>query len=151
MFFLLKRIVCIALLLTSFNELAAQDYIGFSRRDILLIKGNNFSESSVSFLRYDFPNVIFLGKSVEGGFESFNFDKNEQVYRYIKYGLFKDDEILKIIKGNNNNSNYKRVDVGDKQNFFQWIDSEQNIDIKLTANPMEEYFLILYEVFKKSF
>lgn len=149
MLFILKGIVCIVFLLTSFNELAAQDYIGLSRRDILLIKGNNYSESSDSVLRYNFPKVIFLGKSVDGGFEGFNFDKNQKVIRYIKYGLFKEDELLKILK--ENNSKFKRVDIGDKQDFFQWINPEQKVDIRLIAHPMEDFFYIFYVVWKTNF
>lgn len=149
MLFLLKRIVYIIFLVVSFNQLLAQDYIDFSKRDILLIKGNGYSENSDSLLRYDFPRIIFLGKSVEQGFEGFNFDKSQKVIRYIKYGLFKEDELLKIIK--ENNSNYKRVDVGEKQDFFQWIDSERKLNINLTAKPMDEFYLIFYVVWKISF
>lgn len=149
MFFILKRIVCITFLIISFNEVVAQDYIGLSKRDILLIKGKNYSQNSDSLLIYDYPKIIFMGKSIDQGMEGFNFDKNQLVIRYTKYGFFKEDVILKIIK--DNNSNFKRVDIGDKQDYFQWIDSEQKLDITLNAKPMEEFFLTLYVVWKRSF
>ncbi len=149
MFFILKRIVCVVLLVISFNGLAAQDYIGFSKKDILLIKGNNYSENTDSYLKYNFPKIIFMGDRIDPGFEAFKFDENQEVILYTKFGLFKEDVLLKIIK--DNNSNFKRVDIGDKQDSFQWIDSERKLDITLKAKPMEEYFFITYLIVKIQF
>lgn len=142
---ILRKYIFFLILSLISNDLMSQNYIGLTKNDIILLKGTNYSENTQIFLRYNFPKKIVFGKSVEGGFESFNFENNI-VTRYIKFGLFDEEVVLKII--NSNNENFKRVDVGKKQGYFQWIDPKRQINFDLESTPMDNYLFISYIVEK---
>lgn len=142
MLFLLKKLVWLLFFVILFKAGSAQDYIGLSKKDILLIKGNSYIENTDTKLIYKFPKVDFLGKSVDGGEEVFGFAKGSCYYYAFSKMNFNKDELLKLIKYNN--SNFKRVDIGEKQDFFQWIDNERKVDFRLNIARMDESLFVVY-------
>ena len=150
MLFILKRIICLSVIILTFQNVMSQNYMGLKIQDVKLIKGNNFTEtkdvsSSYSTIVYEKTNnkIIKDYKTLE----SFGFDNNDIVIRYFRFDVVEGDEIVKIVK--TNNQEYKRVDAGNKQNFFQWIDPEHGYNFVLNIIPIENVFVISYEISKE--
>ena len=150
MLFTLKGIISPLLILFTFQNVMSQNYMGLKIQDVKLIKGYNFTEtrdptSSTGTIVYEKPNnkIIKDYKTIE----SFGFDNNDIVMRYFRFDVVGGNEVIKLVK--TNNQEYKRVDAGNKQNFFQWIDSEHGYNFILNIIPVENLFVISYEITKE--
>jgi hypothetical protein len=156
-FFTLKKFVSILAFLLLCNSVMSQNYVGFNKRDVIMIKGNFYTETKKSgdklgVINYTTPNIKYHkeGTSVE----LFSLDDNDIVIRYIRMDEVDEDEVLKIVKANN--QDYKRVDIGGVQNDFQWLDTKKQLDIKLTVIPFEKglisdlkFYQIIYVISKE--
>ena len=153
--YLLKKLICIIIFLFIYNAVISQNYMGYNMKDVIMIKGNNYEikKSSGLFntiLIYEIPlDVILLGEHTKGKkIESFGFDTTNTVVHYFRFDQTEDEgEVMKIVQANN--LDYKRVDVGDKQNFFQWIDQQHRYNFILNVIPMDKVFVISYEITKE--
>lgn len=142
MLFLLKKFICLFFLVMVFNAAAAQDYIGLSKKEVLLIKGDSYIENTDTKLIYKFPKENLLGSSVDVGEEVFAFANGSCYYYALSKRNFKEDDLLKLIKYNN--AHYKRVDIGEKQDYLQWIDNTRRVDFTLNIVRMDEDLFVVY-------
>jgi len=146
MLFALRNTICIALFIIISDTCLGQHYIGFAKTDLLMIKGNNYTEKDGTIM-YDAPKQIVWGKEMNGGFEAFNFDKNDMVNRSFRFGLITEEDLLKIVRANN--ENFKKVSVGQKQGFFQWLDTKNGVSLKLESTQMDKVFMVEYIIEKE--
>lgn len=156
-FFTLNKILSIVTFLLLCNSAISQNYVGLSKRDVVLIKGNNYTETkkngdNLNVIEYTRANTKYHneGKSTE----LFSLDDYDNVTRYIKMDEVDENDILKIVKSNN--QDYKRVDIGGVQNEFQWIDIKKQQNIKLTVMPFEKgvlsdlkFYFMIYTIEKE--
>lgn len=148
MLFILKKLLVILFILVCGNAIS-QNYMGYKIKDVTMIKGNNFTEtkstSNSGSIMYKTPNT----KLYSGGetIESFGYNGDGFVIRYFRFDTVDEDEVMKIVR--TNNQDYKRVDVGSKQNYFQWIDPKNSYNFTLNVIPMEKLFVISYEITKE--
>ncbi len=155
--FILKNIIGILLFVLIFDNAMGQNYMGFKIKDVIMIKGNNFTETkstpnSYGVIVYERSNNKFTqaGKTIE----SYGYDDNNIVIRCFRFDEVDEEEVMKIVKANN--QDYKRVDVGEKQNFFQWIDPKNRYNFILNVIPFEKgliselkFYIISYEITKE--
>ena len=156
-FITLTKFVSILAFLLLCNSVMSQNYVGFNKRDVIMIKGNFYTETKKSdnklgVINYTRPNTKYHkeGKSIE----LFSLDDNDIVIKYIRMDEVDEDEVLKIVKANN--QDYKRVDIGGVQNDFQWIDIKNKQDIRLTVMTYEKgvlsdlkFHFIIYTIVKE--
>lgn len=157
MLFILKKIVVIVVFILQYDNAISQNYIGFNIKDVIMIKGNDFTETkstpnSYAVIVYEKTNNRFIktGKSIE----SFGYDNNNIVIRCFRFDTVDEDEVLKIVKANN--QEYRRVDIGDKQDYFQWIDTKNSLNFTLNLITFEKglvgdvkFYVISYEITKE--
>ncbi len=143
-FFLLKTFICIGLLTISSRSAISQHYIGFTIEDLIVIKGNNYTVKNYTgkkgALVYDLPSRMIWGKETNSDIEIFFFDSDNKINGSDRVGLFSEEEVMKIVRYNN--ENYKKVNVGQKQGFLQWLDVKNSISLQLgvTSGADKFYF-----------
>ena len=62
-------------------------------------------------------------------------------------GLLTEEDLLKIVR--TNNENFKKVSVGQKQGFFQWLDPKNGVSLKLESTPLDKVFDVEYIIEKE--
>lgn len=127
------------------NACIGQHYVGFSKSDILLIKGNDYTEKDGT-IQYKTPPQIAFGRSFDG-LEIFYFNEFKIVNRYFMLAVIPESELIKVIR--TNNENYKKVSVGEKQGFFQWLDTKNGVSLKLESTQMDKFFMVEYIIEKE--
>ncbi|MBA3285777.1 MAG: hypothetical protein H0U27_12060 [Nitrosopumilus sp.] len=126
--FSLKKITISIIVFLIYNVAFSQHYIGFTKQDLIMIKGDDYTIKK-GVIMYDRPSEVVFGKETEGGLDLFYFDNNDKVRLIVRFGLFSEEDVMKIVSYNN--QNYKKVNVGKKQGFFQWLDIQNKISFKL--------------------
>lgn len=155
---LLKKIVCFAIFLLINYTAISQSYLGFKIKDVILIKGNNYQEINPRLIVYETPSEIKYYSNVsqdsKTNVETFSYDADNNVIRWARTGSVHEDVVMKLIS--ENNQQYKRVDVGEKQGFFQWIDAQKRYNITMNTmkidkgiDSYEDYYFFLIEAIKQ--
>lgn len=146
-FLSLKKIICLVLLLFFYNVAFSQHYVGFTKEDLIMIKGENYTLKD-GVITYNRPSQMVWGKVTDAGFESFHFDNNGKVNISFRFGLFSEEDVMKIVSYNN--ENFKKVNVGQKQGFFQWLDVQKGISLKLdVTSGMDKFYMGDYMIEKE--
>lgn len=134
--------------LFSINSVSSQ-LLGWSFDDVIKLKGKEYktgpSKEGSYFVSYEVKTSIVDGKEYPvGSGETFLFDSvTNKVWRYVLVGLKSESDIVEIIE--KNNSKFKKIDLGSKQNFFQWIDIQNNIEYNLNIEmQFEDNKFIIY-------
>jgi len=151
MLFILKKMVVILVFILQYDNAISQNYMGFKIKDVIMIKGADFTKKNDNIV-YEKSNDRFI--KIGTSIESFGYDNNNIVIRCFRFDFVDEDEILKIVKANN--QEYKRVDIGNKQDFFQWIDTKNSFNFTLNIIPIEKgvvgnvkFYMIDYEITKE--
>ena len=143
--FILRKITCAAIFLIASNTCMSQHYIGFSRTDVIVIKGNDYTEKDGT-IQYKTPPQVAYGKSFDG-VEIFYFNESKMVNKYFMLAVITESELMKIVK--TNNESYKKVNAGEKQGFFQWLDTKNGVSLKLESTQMDKVFMVEYIIEKE--
>lgn len=145
MLFTLRKVICIIIFLIASNTCISQHYIGFSKSDILLIKGNDYTEKDGTIQYKTLPQIAY-GKSFDG-VEIFYFNESKNVNQYFMLAVISEPDLIKIIR--TNNESYKKVSVGEKQGFFHWLDTKNGVSLKLESTQMDKVFMVEYIIEKE--
>lgn len=143
--FILKKVIFITVFLIASNACMSQHYIGFSKSDILLIKGNDYTEKDGT-IQYKTPPQIAFGKPFDG-VEIFYFNESKIVNQYFMLAVIPESDLIKIVR--TNNESYKKISVGEKQGFFQWLDTKNGVSLKLESTQMDKVFMVEYIIEKE--
>jgi len=151
------RFVCTLILIFIFSTSKSQNYLGLSKKDIIKIKGNFYTESKkdvdkneLGTITYEYATNIYNESKLS---EIFAYDDNEIIIRFSKLGDVNEGDLLKIIR--ENDQLYSRVNEGEETEFH-WIDKRKEYDIRLTVIPMErgllgnksKFYMIFYFFFQ---
>jgi hypothetical protein len=115
---------------------ASSQLLGWSFNEVIRLKGKDYksgpSKEGSYFVSYEVRTSIVNGKEYPvGSGETYLFDSiTNKVWRYMLVGLKSESDIVEIIE--KNNSKFKKIDMGSKQNFFQWIDLQNNVEYTLS-------------------
>ena len=109
-----------------------------------MIKGNDFTEKDGTF-QYKTPPQMAFGKPFDG-VEIFYFTDSKIVNQYFMLAVISESELIKIVR--TNNESYKKVSVGEKQGFFQWLDTKNGVSLKLESTQMDKVFMVEYIIEK---
>ena len=146
MLFILRKIIYTAIVMVFCNVCIGQHHIGLTKSDLIMIKGNTFTEKDGTIM-YESPKKIVSGKEMAGGLEIFYFDKNNLVRQSSRLVLLSEEELLNIVKANN--QLFTKVNVGKNQGFFQWLDTKNSVNLKLETTPMDNVFMVQYTIVKE--
>ena len=143
------KIFLLFLISINCNNSANSQQLGWSFDEIVRLKGKNYKfqdpiAGKYSII-YETSITIINGREVPVGFgEVYLFDSTtNMVRRYFAIGYKRETDIVEIIE--KNNSKFKKVDFGAKQNFYQWIDPQNSAEYNLTIHLQEgDYKFISY-------
>lgn len=128
---------------------ASSQLLGWSFNEVIRLKGKDYksgpSKEGSYFVSYEVKTSIVNGKEyLVGSGETYLFDSiTNKVWKYMFVGLKSESDIVEIIE--KNNSKFKKIDIGSKQNFFQWIDLQNNAEYTLSIEmQLEDNKFIFY-------
>jgi hypothetical protein len=135
--------------LLNFYNKAFTQQLGWTFDEVVRLKGNGFTkdppQSDSYTIQYSIEKSILNGKEYPVGSDEiyrFNLITNK-VIRYSLIGVKREVEIIEIIE--KNNSKFKKVDLGSKQNFYQWIDIQNSAEYTLSIQmQLDDCKFILY-------
>lgn len=134
--------------LFSINSASSQ-LLGWSFDEVIRLKGKDYktgpSKEGSYFVSYEVKTSIVSGKEYPvGSSETYLFNRiTNKVWKYTFAGLKGESDIVEIIE--KNNSKFKKIDMGSKQNSFQWIDVQNNVEYTLSIKmQLEDNKFILY-------
>jgi hypothetical protein len=146
------KIKCLILLTALFifiKTLFAQQ-LGWTFDDLVKLKGKEYTKGTPQegsyTITYSVEKSIVNGKEYPvGSKEVFRFNSiTNKVQRYTLLGIKRESDIIDIIE--KNNSKFKKVDIGSKQNFYQWIDIQNNAEYTLSIQmQLDDSKFILYD------
>lgn len=145
----LKCLILLTALFILFKTPFAQQ-LGWTFDDIVKLKGKEYTKGTPQdgsyTITYSIEKSIVNGKEYPvGSKEIFRFNSiTNKVQRYTLLGIKRESDIIDIIE--KNNSKFKKVDIGSKQNFYQWIDIQNNAEYTLSIQmQLDDSKFILYD------
>jgi hypothetical protein len=145
------RIKIFTLLIVSLLSInsASSQLLGWTFDEVIRLKGKDYktgpSKEGSYFVSYEAKTSIVNGKEYPVGSGETYLLKTitNKVWRYVLVGLKSEGDIIEIIE--KNNSRFKKVDMGSKQTFYQWIDVQNNTEYTLSIQmQLEDNKFILY-------
>lgn len=129
---------------------AKSQLLGWTFDEVIRLKGKDYkigpSKKGSYFVSYEIKTSIVNGKERSiGSGETYLFDSiTNKVWRYGFSGLKRESDIVEIIE--RNNAKFKIIDMGSKQNFYQWIDIQSKAEYTLSIMmQLEDNKFILYD------
>ena len=131
------------------NSIKSQQ-LGWTFDEVVRLKGKDYKigqlKEGTYTLNYEVKTSLVNGQEYPVGYgEVYRINANtSKVLRYTFVGLKRESDIVEIIE--KNNSKFKKVDMGSKQNFYQWIDIQNNAEYTLSIQTqLEDNKFILYD------
>jgi hypothetical protein len=144
-----SKIYLLFILCVFFYNSGYAQQLGWSFDDVVRLKGEYYkigpSKEGSYFVSYNVEKSIVNGKEYPvGSNETYLFDlTTNKVWRYVFLGVKREVDIVDIIE--KNNTKYKKIDMGSKQNFYQWIDINNNVEYNLNIQiQLDDCKFILY-------
>ena len=146
------KIKCLILLaaIIFFIKTAFTQQLGWTFDEVVRLKGKDYTKGTPQdgsyTITYSVEKAIINGQEYPvGSKEVYRFNSiTNKVQRYTLIGMKRESDVIDIIE--KNNSKFKKVDMGSKQNFYQWIDIQNNAEYNLSIQmQLEDNKFILYD------
>lgn len=107
--------------------------LGWAIRDVIRLKGENYQRKpgKGSFYVIQYGEKMNINEQNPSGYDEFYTvdSTSNKVIRYVFLGIKSESDVVEIIE--RNNSKLRKVDLGSKQNYYQWINLENNAEYTL--------------------